>query len=80
MQTIIAQRSSQIEVRSIFENEPISFCWQKSDRKSKKLDFTFSRNMAHSEEKADADTLDGIGEDLKLLEQELETISRNIQK
>ena len=36
--------------------------------------------MAHSEEKADADTLDGIGEDLKLLEQELETISRNIQK
>ena len=48
LKQIFGQRSAQIELKSIFDNEPIEFCWQKTDRKSKKLDFTFKRNMAHS--------------------------------
>ena len=59
---------------------PIDLCWKKTDRKSKKLDFSFKRNTAHSSEAADTDTLDSLNEDLKLLQNELEEISRNIQK
>ena len=52
----------------------------KTDRKSKKLDFNFIRNVAHSDDAADLNTLDSLVDDLKLLEDELMTISRNIQK
>ena len=38
------------------------------------------RNVAHSADAADLNTLDSLVEDLKLLEGELQTISRNIQK
>ena len=38
------------------------------------------RNIAHSQDAADIETLDSLGEDLKLLQEELEAISRNIQK
>ena len=36
--------------------------------------------MEHSTEAADADTLNSLTDDLKLVEEELEGISRNIQK
>ena len=49
----------------------IQLCWQKTDRKSKKLDFNFVRNVAHSADAADLNTLDSLVEDLKLLEGEL---------
>ena len=58
----------------------MELCWRKKDNKSKKLDFNFKRNMAHSAETADSKTLDGLAEDLRLLQDELETISRNIKK
>ena len=45
----------------------IDLCWKKLDSKTKKLDFDVKRNMAHSEEKADADTLDSLSKDLELL-------------
>ena len=58
----------------------MDLCWIKTDRKSKKLDFAFVRNVAHSDDAADINTLDSLVDDLKLLQDELETISRNIQK
>ena len=70
-------RSSQFEVNS-GKNKDIDLCWRKKDRKSKKLDFSWKRNTAHSAEAADTSTLDSLTEDLKLLQEELEEISRNI--
>ena len=72
-------RSATKEIQSKGSND-IQLCWQKTDRKSKKLDFNFVRNVAHSADAADLNTLDSLVEDLKLLEGELQTISRNIQK
>ena len=60
-------RSNSFEIESRHVSNPIDLCWKKTDRKSKKLDFSFKRNSAHSSEAADADTLDSLSEDLKLL-------------
>ena len=80
LQRFHGERSKSFEVESSHVSNPIDLCWKKTDRKSKKLDFSFKRNSAHSSEAADADTLDSLSEDLKLLQGELEEISRNIQK
>ena len=40
----------------------------------------FKRNQAHSEDAADINTLDSLVDDLKLLQDELSGISRNIEK
>ena len=58
----------------------MDLCWQKTDRKSKKLDFSFVRNIVHSDDAADINTLDSLVDDLQLLMDELDTVSRNIQK
>ena len=50
------------------------------DKKVKKLDMNVKRNLAHSQDAADTQTLDSLSEDLKLLQDELEAISRNIQQ
>ena len=57
---------------------PIKLCWKKLDRKTKKVDFKVNRNMAHSEDAVKTDTLSSLITDLKLVEEELESISRNI--
>ena len=57
---------------------PISICWKKFDRKTKKVDFQIKRNVDFPEDKAKTDTLDSLIDDLKLVEEELESISRNI--
>ena len=72
-------RSATLEVSSVVQKQStMDLCWQKTDRKSKKLDFSFIRNVAHSDDAADINTLDSLVEDLKLLMDELDTISRNI--
>ena len=53
---------------------PIKLCWKKLDRKTKKVDFQVKRNMAHSEDEARTDTLESLIIDLKLVEDELESI------
>ena len=74
-------RSATLEVSSVVNSQStMDLCWQKTDRKSKKLDFAFVRNIAHSDDAADINTLDSLVDDLKLLMDELDTISRNIQK
>eukprot|EP00356_Strombidium_inclinatum_P004836 CAMPEP_0170494650 /NCGR_PEP_ID=MMETSP0208-20121228/14761_1 /TAXON_ID=197538 /ORGANISM="Strombidium inclinatum, Strain S3" /LENGTH=109 /DNA_ID=CAMNT_0010770735 /DNA_START=73 /DNA_END=402 /DNA_ORIENTATION=+ len=45
----------------------IDVCWKKTDTKSKKLDFNVKRNMAHSEDLADLNTLVSLKDDLTLL-------------
>ena len=73
------KRSAEIRVESKSVDQ-INLCWRKRDGKSKKLDFNVKRNIAHSQDAADIETLDSLGDDLKLLQDELEAISRNIQK
>ena len=60
-------RSAQLAVESKIMGQNIELCWQKTDRKSKKLDLAFKRNQANSDEAADINTLDSLVEDLKLL-------------
>ena len=72
-------RSAEVRVESKGLQQ-IDLCWKKKDSKSKKLDFSVKRNIAHSQDAADVETLDSLSEDLKLLQDELEAISRNIQK
>ena len=56
-------------------------CWRRSGSQSaKKLDFKVKRNFQHSEDPMDSNSLDEIFQELELLEDELEDISRNIQK
>ena len=59
-------------------SKPVDLCWEKHNKKKIKLDFSVKRNMEHSTEAADADTLNSLTDDLKLVEEELEGISRNI--
>ena len=50
-----------MDVSSVVSTPSVmSLCWQKTDKKSKKLDFAFTRNMAHSEDAADVNTLDSL--------------------
>ena len=72
------QRSAIVDVKSMMDNAMLQLCWQKTDKKSKKLDFAFKRNTALSDEAADLNTLDSLKDDLALLKDELEGISRNI--
>ena len=72
-------RQNAVEVKSR-NDDPLKLCWQKTDKKSKKLDFNLQRNMAHSDEQADSKTLDSIKDDLVLLQGEIEQISANIQR
>lgn len=79
IKTMGDKRSAEVRIESQ-GLEQIDLCWKKRDSKSKKLDFSVRRNIAHSQDAADVETLDSLGEDLKLLQDELEAISRNIQK
>ena len=72
------QRSATVDVKSMMDTANLELCWQKTDKKSKKLDFAFKRNTALSDEAADVNTLDSLKDDLALLKDELEGISRNI--
>ena len=65
------KRDSTITIDSR-QTAPIQFCWQKFDRKAKKLDFSVTRNVAHSQDAADLGTLDSLEQDIGLLMEELE--------
>ena len=78
-QVVLNQRSQSITVISE-TNDDIQFCWKKTDRKTKKLDFSFTRTNKMAAEAADKNTLDSLSEDLKIIETEVETLSRNIMK
>ena len=73
------KRSLQITLESS-DDQPASFCWRRTDKKSKKLDFYIKRNLPHSADVADRNTLDSMEQDILLLQEELETLSRNIQR
>ena len=72
-------REGTLEIKSLGD-EPIELCWQKTDRKSKSLDFYLTRNHDFSKDTADTKTLESLGADLEILENELILISRNIKK
>ena len=53
-------------------------CWQKLDRKSKKVNFLISQTNQHYEDKATASTIDEIGAQIENLQFKLDEISMNI--
>ena len=76
----ISEKRSQNLVVQSDNNNDIRLCWQKKDRKSKKLDFSIRRTTKLYHEEADSKTLDSLNEDLRLLQSEIEEISHNIVK
>ena len=56
----------------------MSFCWTKLDRKSKKVNFLIQQETLALEEKASADSVEGIIERIDGLTIKLDTIQNNI--
>ena len=52
-------------------------CWQKLDRKSKKLTFNFFIANVDSEQKAGIETVDRMGVTLSSMQKKLDQVSRN---
>ena len=76
----ISEMRSQNLVVTSDNNNDIQLCWQKKDKKTKKLDFSIRRTTKLHREAADSSTLDGLLQDMKLLQGEVEEVSHNIQK
>ena len=57
------KRSLQITLESS-DDKQASFCWRRTDKKSKKLDFYIKRNLPHSADVADRNTLDSMEQDI----------------
>ena len=53
-------------------------CWQKLDRKSKKVNFLISQGKSSLEGKATADTIEDVGEQIEAMQFKLDSISQNI--
>ena len=62
------------------DNEPIDFCWMKSDDAAKKVQFEVARNHRHSKDKADKDTLYELEEMLLKVERDLYLVSEGIER
>ena len=67
--------SHELRARS---KKQMSFCWTKLDRKSKKVNFLVQQDQLALEEKASADSVEGIIERIDGLTIKLDTIQNNI--
>ena len=56
----------------------VEFCWTKLDRKSKKVTFLIQQETQDHETKANADTVEGVVEQIDALALKLDKISMNI--
>ena len=56
----------------------MSLCWRKLDRKSKKLNFAFTMADMNSNSLAGQDTIDTLNQELALIQERLDSISRNV--
>ena len=65
------------EIRSRGKKQ-ISLCWTKLDRKSKKVNFLVQQESYELEQKASADTVEGVIEKIDALQIKLDQISMNI--
>ena len=59
--------------------QPIDVCWQKTDKKSKKVNFLISQSLSDLDEKASPGTIESIGERIDGLLIKLDEISMQIQ-
>ena len=57
---------------------PFEVCWQKTDRKSKKVNFVIAQMNEHFGDKATADTIEEVGNQIETLQFKLDEISMNI--
>ena len=56
----------------------LRLCWKKLDRKSKKLSFNFRVKDLNSNELAGQDTLESLNQELAVIQERLDSISRNV--
>ena len=56
----------------------MNLCWRKLDRKSKKLNFAFTVSDMNSNSLAGQDTLDTLNQELAVIQERLDQISRNV--
>ena len=61
MKTIKQASEGEASVRATSKKE-MTICWQKLDRKSKKVNFLISQANQHLEDKATAETMEDVGE------------------
>ena len=58
--------------------DEIELCWQKLDRKSKKVNFLIAQQTLSLEDKATASTIEEVGSQIEGLQYKLDEISMNI--
>jgi hypothetical protein len=58
--------------------KPVNICWTKLDRKSKKVNFLIQQEKQALDEKASADTVEGVIDKIDNLAMKLDQISQNV--
>ena len=56
----------------------VELCWQKLDKKSKKVNFLIKQSNSHLEVKATEQTIEDVSERIEALQYKLDQISMNI--
>ena len=69
------RRENEVQVKANRDNK-VSLCWQKLDKKAKKLTFNFQ--LMDSQTIAGADTVEMLGQELQELQDKLDAVSRNV--
>ncbi|CDW87419.1 emp24 gp25l p24 family of membrane trafficking proteins [Stylonychia lemnae] len=71
------KRENEVVVKAK-EDSKVNLCWQKLDRKTKKLTFNFQVTSIDSDAKAGSQTVDRISNSVQRMQNKLDTISRNV--
>eukprot|EP00347_Sterkiella_histriomuscorum_P021012 403335602 len=71
------KRENDVSIKSK-DNSKINLCWQKLDRKSKKLTFNFKVTNIDSNVKANTETLSLLQTTIEKMQTKLDQISRNV--
>lgn len=71
------QSSGEVKLKAASKQE-WQICWEKTDRKSKKVNFLLTQSSSKLQEKATADTIEDIAEKIENLHFKLDEISMNI--
>ena len=62
----------------VYNKKEVSVCWEKLDRKSKKVTFLIFQEGSNLDEKAGVDTVERISQQIEALQFKLDQISMNI--
>ena len=63
---------------TVYNRADLQICWQKYDRKSKKVNFIIRQHGQEASEKATVSTIEGVGEKIEALQYKLDQVSMGI--